>query len=153
MWFKRKKGGNNRKERKDVEMIHVTVEDMRIAVNTYANQLDSDVSLRTIIKDNHEIDNEPLTDFLGGRPDRSFYMAKETFEIFEDPEYPKWIDLCQIACDQYFLETGEEPVLAGDPARKLNYLKVKDYLKEKPPFDLYLHSHDRMVTHRMPENK
>ncbi|MBM7097753.1 DUF3939 domain-containing protein [Bacillus sp. H-16] len=151
MWFKRKKGGNNRKKKPNVETKPVTIEEMRSAINQYAKQLNPDVSLRTIVKDNHEVDSDVLIEQLNCKPDRPFYMSKETFEIFEEADYPKWIDLCQVACDQYFLEKDEEPVTPGDSTRKVNYLKIRNYMKDEPPFQLYLHPQDRMVTHRVPE--
>ncbi|WP_026690854.1 DUF3939 domain-containing protein [Alteribacter aurantiacus] len=150
MWFKRKKGGNNRKEKQNVTVRTITIDELQSAINAYANE-NPDISLRTLVKDNHEVDTDLLVSQLNGRPDRPFYMSKETFELFEDPDYPKWIDRCQLACDQYVLETDEEPITPGDSTRKVNYLKVQHYLKEKPPFQLYLHPQDRMVTHKAPE--
>nr|WP_246593733.1 DUF3939 domain-containing protein [Evansella tamaricis] len=136
-----------------MKMISASKEDVRRAVNAYASSMRKGISLRSIIKDNHEIDVDMLYSYLGGKPDKSFYMSKETFEIFEDRDYPKYIDKCQIACDQYYLDKNEEPVTPGDPLRRLNYLKLKDYLAEKPPFELYLHPYDQMVTHRPPKDK
>ncbi|UCZ54109.1 DUF3939 domain-containing protein [Bacillus shivajii] len=149
MFFgKRRKKKNEAERKKEVKVVSVTIDDVREAVNNYAKSLQKGVSLRSIVLDSHEVDYDLLCDYLGGKPDKPFYMSKETFEIFEDPNYPKHIDQCQIACDQYLLEKGEEPVINGDPYRKLSYFKLQDYLVEKPPFDLYLHPDDRMVTHR-----
>ncbi|MCE7792231.1 DUF3939 domain-containing protein [Salipaludibacillus sp. CUR1] len=149
------KFGRKRKEKKQkaeqeesVKIIQATLEDVRSAVSRYTKDLGAGISLRSIILDTHEIDFEILHKYLGGKPDRPFYMSKETFEIFEEPDYPKYIDQCQIACDQYFLETGEEPVIPGDRTKKISYFKLQNYLIDKPPFDLYLDRYDRMVTHR-----
>lgn len=146
----------NRKEKekraqeqeKTVVEIQASIDDVRYAVNKFALKLDKGISLRSIVLDTHEIDFELLHSYLGGKPDKPFYMSKETFEIFEDPEYPKQIDLCQIACDQYLLETGEEPVVSGDKTRKISYFMLQNYLVKKPEIDLYLDPNDRMVTHR-----
>ncbi|MDG5786255.1 DUF3939 domain-containing protein [Evansella sp. AB-P1] len=152
-WKKRKNGKKSTsgsQNSHNVPIISATIDDVRKAVNDYASTLQKGVSLRSIVLDNHEIDFDLLHSFLGGKPDKKFYMSKETFEIFENQEYPKFIDYCQIACDQYFLEKGEEPITPGDPYRKISYYKLKNYLIEKPPFELFLHKHDRMVTHRSP---
>ncbi|MCD8508573.1 MAG: DUF3939 domain-containing protein [Bacillus sp. (in: Bacteria)] len=141
------------KEKKKVRTIKVTLEEVRKAINDYSTTLPEGISLRSIIKDNNEIDFTFLYDILGGKPDRPFYMSKETFEVYEDQKYAKYVDVCQVACDQYWLETGIEPLTPGDPYRKINYLKLQNYLKEKPPFDLYLHPKDQMVTHRAPKEE
>ncbi|WP_280770134.1 DUF3939 domain-containing protein [Salipaludibacillus daqingensis] len=154
MIFRRKRKGKDKvQEKKIVKEVSVTIDEVRSAVNRYALQMDSGVSLRSIVSDNHEIDFELLHSYIGGKPDKPFYMSKETFEIFEDPEYPKHIDFCQIACDQYLLETGEEPIIPGDRTKKISYFKLQNYLIQKPPFDLYLDSGDRMVTHRKPSDQ
>ncbi|ADU29254.1 DUF3939 domain-containing protein [Evansella cellulosilytica] len=152
MFFKkRKKNGDTQEEKREEKIVTVTIDEVRAAVNKYANNMQKGISLRSIVLDNNEIDFEALYSYLGGKPDRPFYMSKETFEIFEEKDYPKYIDLCQIACDQYILENGEEPITTGDPERKVNFQKLKHYLTEKPPFKLYLHPQDRMVTHRAPK--
>jgi len=150
---KRKEQGKKDKDKNVVEEITVTIDDVRTAVNQFSLNLDHGVSLRSIVSDKHEIDFELLHSYLGGKPDKPFYMSKETFEIFEEPEYPKHIDFCQIACDQYFLETGEEPVIPGDRSKKISFFKLQNYLIQKPPFDLYLDPNDRMVTHRKHSDK
>ncbi|MDQ0256899.1 hypothetical protein J2S74_004321 [Evansella vedderi] len=150
MFFKKKRSKKQKDKEKNKEMkiITVSVDEVRKAINNYTSTLQEGISLRCIIKENNEIDFELLYAHLGGMPDKSFYMSKETFEVFEDQSYAKYIDLCQIACDQYLLETGMEPITPGDPYRKINYLKLQNYLTEKPPFDLYLHPEDQMVTPR-----
>ncbi|GEL08775.1 DUF3939 domain-containing protein [Salisediminibacterium halotolerans] len=152
MFFrKRKKQVEESSEKgKNIEIISVSIEEMRKAVNAFAANLDDHIPLRSIIKSDHQIDTELLYSYLGGQPDKTFYMSKETYEIFEEPDLPMYIDQVQIACDQYVLETGKEPLVAGNKDRKINYFKLKHYLHETPPFDLYLHPLDRMVTHRKP---
>ncbi|WP_416149037.1 DUF3939 domain-containing protein [Salipaludibacillus sp. HK11] len=150
---KRKEQVEQKQDKRAIKIISVTIDDIRSAVNQFAINLDEGISLRSIISDNHEIDFELLHSYLGGKPDKPFYMSKETFEIFEDAKYPKHIDFCQIACDQYFLETGAEPIIPGDPSNQVSYFKLQNYLVQKPPFDLYLDSNDRMVTHRKPSNR
>lgn len=152
MFFRRKRKEQDEKQ-KVVKTISVIIDDVRLAVNQFAQNLEPGISLRSIVSDNHEIDFELLHSYIGGKPDKPFYMSKETYEIFEEPEYPKHIDFCQIACDQYFLESGQEPVIPGDRSKKISYFKLQNYLIQKPPFDLYLDPNDRMVTHRKPTDQ
>lgn len=153
MIFGRKRSQKKKEEESEetVEVISATIDDVRYAVNQFAKEQEKGISLRSIILATQEIDFELLHPYLGGKPDKPFYMSKETFEIFEEPDYPRYIDYCQIACDQYFLETGEEPVIPGDRFRKISYFKLQNYLIDRPPFDLYLDAADNMVTHRKPD--
>ncbi|MGJ9385160.1 DUF3939 domain-containing protein [Salipaludibacillus sp. CF4.18] len=155
MFFRKARKENKKKEGEEevvVKDIEATIEEVRTAVNEFALNLDNGISLRSIVLDTHEIDFELLHSYLGGKPNKPFYMSKETFEVFEDPDYPKHIDHCQIACDQYFLETGEEPIVQGDKTRTISYFKLKNYLVKNPPFELFLDPNDRMVTHRKNSN-
>ena len=155
MRFRKRKNQRNEEERgeeNNVQEVSVSIEDMRKVVNAFASQLDDNISLRSIVKSDYQIDTDLLYSYLGGKPDRLFYMSKETYEIFEEPELPMQIDQVQIACDQYVLETGKEPLVPGDKNRKINYFKLKHYLQDPPSFELYLHPVDRMVTHRKPDD-
>src|SRR5690554_1016618 len=100
---KRKKNNqeSEKKRKEELKVITATIDDVRKAVNDYALSLDKGISLRNVVLDNHELDYERLYDYLGGIPEKTFYMSKETYEIFEEEEYPKFIDMCQVACDQY----------------------------------------------------
>lgn len=150
---KRKEKAEEKAKDKEPEIVEASLDDVRRAVNHYAEKSDNRLSLRTVVKPNHEIDAEFLISYLGGIPDRPFYMSKETYEIFEEPEMPRHIDQVQMACDKYFMETGEYPRMSGEETEKVSYFKLKHYLRETPPFDLYLDPKDRMVTHRKPAEK
>ncbi|OIJ14306.1 hypothetical protein BKP35_07005 [Anaerobacillus arseniciselenatis] len=78
-------------------------------------------------------------------------MSKETFEIFETAELPEQIDHVQKAVDQYIQENGEEPIIPGNPYRKISYFLIRHYLSIEPEIELYLDKQDKMVTHRRPE--
>ena len=153
MGFRKRKqtsATDSQEPKRQLEYVTVTLDDVRRAVNRFAERSSEEIPLRTIIHTNNEIDFELLADDLGGLPDQPFYMSRETYEVFEEAELPGYIDRCQIAVDQYVLETGSEPVTPGEPSRKVNFQKLKHYLSDPPPFDLYLHPSDRMVTHRKP---
>lgn len=148
LFFKKQKRNEKGEQRKQ---IHVTIDEVRKAVNEYADRLAKGVSLRSIVLDDHSIDFDLLKEVLGGIPDHPFYMSKETFEIFETAEIPKQIDDVQKAVDQYMQESGEEPVIPGNPDRKISYYLIRHYLSNEPEIELYLDKNDKMVTHRRPE--
>ncbi|CAM3902201.1 DUF3939 domain-containing protein [Alkalicoccus chagannorensis] len=149
MWNKKKK--RRRKEAEEPpQVIPSSEEDVRRAVNRCADELDSRLSLRTIILSDNQIDTDYLIPHLGGIPDKPWYMSKETFDIFDNEEEAKWVDRVQIACDQYFLEKGELPCMGTAQAYRISYFMLKDYLLGDPPVELYIDPKDRMVTHRRP---
>lgn len=150
MFNRKRKERKKENAQKEPEIISCSLEDMRKAVNRFADNADQRLSLRSIINQDNTIDAEFLAPYLGGIPDRTFYMSKETYDIFEEEGKAHHIDRAQIACDQYFLETGQFPFISGDKTGKISYFKLKNYLIEEPPFDLYLDPKDRMVTHRKP---
>lgn len=149
MFFKRKK--DKEKGEKEYKMIDVTIDQVRQAINKYADGLDKGISLRTIVLDDHSINFDLLKDILGGIPSKPLYMSKETFEIFETAQLPEQIDHVQKAVDQYMQEYGEEPIIPGHPNRKISYFLIKHYLTIDPEVELYLDRNDKMVTHRRPE--
>jgi hypothetical protein len=139
------------KGEEDVQFIDVNLEQVRQAVNEYADGLEKGISLRSLIQDDHSIDFGLLKGILKGIPNRPFYMSKETFEIFETADLPKHIDNVQKAVDQYRQEKGEEPVIPGNPYRKISYFLIRHYLSSEPEMELYLDRNDYMVTHRCPD--
>ncbi|RXJ00411.1 DUF3939 domain-containing protein [Anaerobacillus alkaliphilus] len=149
MFFKKR----NQKQKGVVQYqaINVSIEQVRQAVNEYADGLAKGISLRSIVRDDHSIDVDVLKGILKGIPNRPFYMSKETFEIFELAELPEQIDNVQKAVDQFIQENGEEPVIPGNADRKISYHLIRHYLHDEPIVELYLDKHDRMVTHRRPE--
>ncbi|MFN7252875.1 MAG: DUF3939 domain-containing protein [Anaerobacillus sp.] len=149
MFFKKR--NKNQKGETNTQQIDVTLDRVRQAVNEYADGMERGISLRSIVLDDHSIDFDLLKGILKGIPNRPFYMSKETFEIFETAELPKQIDHVQKAVDQYIQEKGEEPIIPGNPYRKISYYLIGHYLSIEPEVDLYLDSHDKMVTHRCPE--
>ncbi len=146
-----KKSNKKEKGAEEYQVIDVTIEQVRQAINEYADGLAKGISLRSIVLDDHSIDVDQLKGTLKGIPNRPFYMSKETFEIFETADLPEQIDNVQKAVDQYMQENGEEPVIPGNPFRKISYHLIRHYLPKEPIVELYLDKHDRMVTHRRPE--
>lgn len=149
MFFK--KSQNKREGDGKSQVIDVTVEQVRQAVNEYADGLQQGISLRSLVLDDHSINFDLIKGILLGIPNRPFYMSKETFEIFETAELPEQIDKVQKAVDQYIKENGEEPIIPGNPYRKISYYLLRHYLSIEPEMELYLDRNDKMVTHRCPD--
>lgn len=149
LFFKNEK--RKEKERKNDQIIEVTLEQVRQAINVYADGLEPGISLRAVVLDDYSIDFEQLKTTLKGIPNRPFYMSKETFEIFETAELPKQIDHVQKAVDMYIQENGEEPIIPGNRYGEISYYLIRHYLSSELEVELYLDRNDRMVTHRRPE--
>lgn len=149
LFFKNRKK-NERATRND-QIIEVTLEQVRQAINVYAHGLKPGISLRAVVLDDYSIDYDQLKTTLKGIPNRPFYMSKETFEVFETAELPKHIDHVQKAVDKYIQENGEEPIIPGNLYREISYYLIRHYLSSELEVELYLDRNDKMVTHRRPE--
>ncbi|MGB8000323.1 MAG: DUF3939 domain-containing protein [Anaerobacillus sp.] len=138
-------------------IIDTTIHDIRRAVSLFADWKREGISLKVLVKDDNEIDSTLLAPHLGGIPSESFFMSKETFELFEykDRHIPYWIDTVQKAVDSYFYSENEPPVIEGDPFRKISFYKLerRALLHERPPLDFYLTDQERMISHRKPEKE
>ncbi|TLS39117.1 DUF3939 domain-containing protein [Pseudalkalibacillus caeni] len=149
-----KKGKNKREEDKSYPLIKASLTDVRKAIGEFSDNKREGVSLKVLVKDNHEIDYHLLAPYLGGIPEQQFFMSKETFEIFpaEERDMPVWIDVVQIAVDQYIKSENELPLIDGDPFYKVSYYKLekKSFLKQRPPLDFYLTEQENMITHQKP---
>ncbi|MNW01796.1 hypothetical protein D3C71_1974850 [compost metagenome] len=79
-------------------------------------------------------------------------MSRETFEIFEEADkmVPYYIDMVQSAVDNYINDTGKLPLLEDTWLPEVHYrlLHTERYLKETPPFPLYITEEEMMLTHR-----
>lgn len=151
LFFKNKKEKENEKATTNNQIIDVTLEQVRRAINVYAGGLEPGISLRAIVLDDYSIDFDQLKTTLKGIPNRPFYMSKETFEIFETAELPKQIDHVQKAVDMYIQENGVEPIIPGNLYGKISYYLIRHYLSSELEVELYLDRNDKMVTHRRPE--
>lgn len=146
MFFKKRK--RSQKGETLNQPLELTIEQVRQGINEYTSTLPKGVSLRSIILDDLSINYELLKPIFKGVPNRPYYMSKETFEIFEAPSIPQQIDQVQKAVDQYRQEFGEEPIIPGNPYRKISYHLIRHYLSKQPEIALYIDEKDQMVTHR-----
>lgn len=79
-------------------------------------------------------------------------MSRETFEIFEEEDrlVPYYLDMVQTAVDNYISDTGKLPLIEDAWLPEVHYrlLATQSYLKETPPFPLYITDEEMMLTHR-----
>ncbi|OLO28224.1 hypothetical protein BTR23_18265 [Alkalihalophilus pseudofirmus] len=147
MFWKKKR----KKEEEELQEIEVTIHEVRQAIKQCASNMPIGVSLRSLVNDDHSINFDLLKKILKGLPKQKFYMSKETFEVFEDAEKARTIDKVQYAVDQYISEKNEMPIIPGDPAFRISYFLIKEYLHhEQLDYPLYIDPNDRLVTHRRP---
>ncbi|WP_209124062.1 DUF3939 domain-containing protein [Alkalihalobacillus sp. BA299] len=147
MFWKKKR----KKEEEKHQEIEVTIDEVRQAIKQCASDMPIGISLRSLVLDDYSINFELLKSILKGIPKQKFYMSKETFEVFEDAEKARTMDKVQVAVDQYIKEKHEIPVIPGDPAFRINYFLIKEYLHhEEPDYPLYIDPDDRLVSHRRP---
>lgn len=110
------------------------------------------INRTALILEDKSIDLIRLKRYLGGVPHQKFYMSRETFEIFEEADkmVPYYIDMVQSAVDNYINDTGKLPLLEDAWLPEVHYrlLHTERYLKETPPFPLYITEEEMMLTHR-----
>ncbi|OGX68289.1 MAG: hypothetical protein A2189_02415 [Paenibacillus sp. RIFOXYA1_FULL_44_5] len=155
MWFWRKKNRSSSIDPKVYYPIDISLDQMKHAVREFEKELPKGVSRRVLVKEDNSIDSDLLKAHLEGIPVKKYYMSKETYEIFEDHEkqIPFYLDLVQTAVDNYVRDEKHYPVSHDTIVPKINYdlLVEKSYLKEKPPFALYLTKEENLLTHKKPQ--
>ncbi|MDO6656154.1 DUF3939 domain-containing protein [Anaerobacillus sp. 1_MG-2023] len=138
-----------------IGIIDANLHEIRQAVGAFAEKKRDGISLKVLVKENNELDSSLLAPHLGGIPSKSFYMSKETFELFEEENrhIPFWIDAVQRAVDAYIRSEKAPPIIEGDPYKKISFFKLekKALLTERPPLDFYFTEQESMVTHRKRE--
>lgn len=128
----------------------VSIEEVKQAVAQFSKEKPDGVHLSVLIKDDHGIDYTLLAPYLQARPSKSYFMSRETYEIFEDQSFAKTIDLIQKAVDQYIDMESKFPVVDRNPEMKICYYKLSPYLKDRPPFDTYLTADENLITWKKP---
>lgn len=147
MLFKKKKP-------KTLAPIEATLDDIRKAVLRYEDEMPGSINRLTLVKADGSLDVTRLSRYLGGVSEGKFYVSRETFEIFgeEDREIPYYLDLVQVAVDDYFNHAGKLPVVVDSMNHEVDYrLLVREgYLGEIPPIKVYITGQELMVSHRPP---
>lgn len=147
-WFKRRKS-----TRAEVPVaIEVSLDEVRRAVLRYEAEMPEGINRLSLLLPDGSLDMKRLSRYLGGMTDQSFYLSRETYEIFteEEREIPYYLDLVQGAVDSYVEERGKLPVLEHSPDFEVDVrmLLREHYLSELPPFALYVTEQEMMLTHR-----
>ncbi len=146
---------NNRKRSKEslpILAVQVTLEEVKQAVRKYEIDMPEGINRKSLMLSDGSLDLSRLSRYLGGVSGQKFYLSRETYEIFEeaDREIPYFLDLVQVAVDDYMEETGKLPVLKPDPPYQVDFrlLQKEHYLKEIPPFPLYITDQEMLLTHQ-----
>ncbi|WP_223067449.1 DUF3939 domain-containing protein [Paenibacillus caui] len=138
------------------EPVDVSLEQVRKAVLQYEDDMPGAINRLTLVRSDGSLDTSRLKRYLGGKSKKKFYLSRETFEIFEeaDKDIPYYLDLVQLAVDDYVNETGKVPILPGSVEQEVDYriLMQDRYLKELPPLPLYMTTQELMLSHR-PQNR
>lgn len=141
-----------KKKQTPQEPVDVSLEQVRNAVMKYEDEMPGSINRLTLVQPDGSLDTNRLTRYLGGASRNKFYLSRETFEIFEeaDKHIPYYLDLVQMAVDDYMNETGKPPLVPGSNLQEVDYrLLMQDhYLKELPPLPLYLTDQEMMLSHR-----
>ena len=138
-------------EIEEVKYINADIDEIRQAITKCANDLPLGVSLRSFVNDDYSLDYNLLKPVLKGIPKQTYYMSKETFEVFDNPKMAKQMDDVQRAVDLYYKEKGDLPVIIG-PENKISFFLLKDYLRNQPEETVYINPDDQLVTYRPPNS-
>ncbi|WP_017754300.1 DUF3939 domain-containing protein [Calidifontibacillus oryziterrae] len=136
-------------------IIEVDLDTIKAAVRKFAENAPPGVTTKVLVKDDHSIDFNLLKPFLNGIPNKTFYMSKETYEVFEekDKAIPLYIDKVQQAVDRYVDMYKKLPTIPDDPYQKVSYLMLENnsLLTERPPIDFYITNEEYLVTYKRPK--
>ncbi|ETT74032.1 hypothetical protein C173_10385 [Paenibacillus sp. FSL R7-277] len=143
-----------KRAKKNLQPVHptVTLPQIKQAVRQFEEDMPAPINRTALIQEDKSIDLNRLKRYLGGVPQQKFYMSSETFEIFEESDklVPYYLDMVQSAVDNYISDTGKLPLLEDAWLPEVHYrlLSTERYLKETPPFPLYITDEEMMLTHR-----
>jgi len=128
----------------------ISIEEVRRAAASFAKEKPEGVHFSVLINEDNEIDYKFLLPYLKAIPLKTYYISRETYEIFEDKAFAQMIDRIQRAVDKYIDLEGKFPIVDGNPEMKIHYMKLQPYLKETPSFDTYLTPDENLITWRKP---
>jgi hypothetical protein len=135
--------------------IHVELEQVKKAVLQFEADMPKGITRKSLLLPDGSLELSRLSRYLGGVSDQKFFLSKETYEIFEevDREIPYFLDIVQVAVDDYVEERGRLPVLNNSQHNQVDVRLLRDqhYLKELPPFPLYITDQEMLLSHRRKE--
>lgn len=151
MLFWMKKSRKDRHAAGSPPAVQVSLNEVKQAVLKYEADMPEGINRKSLLQPDGSLDLKRLSRYLGGVSEQKFYLSRETYEIFEekDREIPYFLDLVQVAVDVYVEETGQLPVLEKEPPFQVDYrlLQREHFLKELPPFPLYITDQEMLLTH------
>ena len=146
MWIRRKK---KKSAPRELETMDLSLNDIRKAINDYAEKKSDRVPLSVIINEDLTIDYELLAHFIEGKPRKTFYMSRETYEVFEEEnlQLAKDINMMQRAVDAYVQQEKELPIIEDDPYRRVNCYKLErlGLITHRPDREFYITKEEYMV--------
>lgn len=151
MWWNKKKKNEDQEQ---LEIKDLSLKEVRKAIHEFSDHLPDGVELRTVINEDLTLDYNLLAPYLKGIPKNTYYMSKETYELFEEQDHQLALDLdlVQRAVDHYIQQNKELPVIEHDPYLKVNYFKLENagLLHERPNRDFYMTDEEHMITYKKP---
>jgi hypothetical protein len=154
---KRKLNQKNIPKQPSYPTIEISKEQVREAIRKYSDQLPKGVYRTILVKDDHSIDFNQLLPILKGIPSKSFYMSKETYDIFDEDEkhIPMLMDKVQKAVDAYYKDHQQYPILAFDSLKRVNFylLLNQHYIDFQPEIEFYITEYDGIVSHLKPQKR
>ncbi|SDJ88150.1 DUF3939 domain-containing protein [Sediminibacillus albus] len=155
MWKKKKNRKKTRqKKQAELPVKPMSISEVRTAVQKYSAELSSEIPLGVLINEDRTIDYDLLAPYLQAKPEDTYYMSRETYELFEekDKQLAEDIDTVQQAVDNYMDQQKELPIIDGDPHRKVSYFKLEKLglLTTRPDRPFYLTDEEYLITHKQP---
>ncbi|MFC0523539.1 DUF3939 domain-containing protein [Pontibacillus salicampi] len=157
MWGRKKKKetkDHSRDKKQDLPMRDISLYELRQAIQSFTANLPEGIELQTIINTDNTIDYHFLAPYLKAIPHQTYYMSRETYDVFEDKDRQIAIDLDRIqqAVDKYVQQNSELPIIEGDPYRKVNFFKLEraGLLTERPDRAYYITKDEYMITYQQP---
>ncbi|MFC7063552.1 DUF3939 domain-containing protein [Halobacillus seohaensis] len=151
MWKKK----NKKAVQPSLEVKELSIQDVRKAVHAYADNKPNKVPLSVIIKQDLTIDYDLLSPYIEGIPQKTYYMSRETYEIFEEEDFElaQEIDRVQQAVDLYIQQSEDMPIIDMDPYKRISFFKLErlHLLSERPTRDFYLTDEEFMISYKKPE--
>ncbi|CQR47020.1 hypothetical protein BN1058_01309 [Paraliobacillus sp. PM-2] len=156
MWnpFKKTNKKETANKKQEYSTIDISLEDLKHAIHEYGMQLPDEIPLSVLVKDDLTIDYKLLAPILKGIPNKTYYMSRETYEIFEEKDKQLAIDYdnVQRAVDSYMQQTKELPIIHGDPFKRVSYHKLEklNLLNYRPHREFYITNEEHLITNQRP---
>ena len=140
-----------KKPNQEPARIQTTLKDIENAVIQFEANLPKKVKRTILVDKDNRINSERLAPYLGGVPIENYYMSTQTYEIFSEDDrlIPHYLDIVQEAVDAYVEDHNRLPIMQDSKEGRVHYdlLMQEFYLKEKPPFPLYITDEEYMLSH------